>query len=234
VKKTKAPSEEARNRTALRSCRQILKTVRTVRVRHKETVRNDNNGDLIDGLLDKAVKTTQAVLLLANREYAEDAFILARSLASLSIDVAYLSANDDERFKSYRATGREARRRTAEQSGFNPPDADATDWADVKKRARRWQQGGAIKERAAKANLLSLYNYAYRHGSSFEHSDAWSLMTYDRENEWSRGVIMHLALLVTAYSLAYALKSWADFFGVRDADAVAAVNRDFLVAFPAK
>jgi hypothetical protein len=59
-------------------------------------------------------------------------------------------------------------------------------------------------------------------------------MTYDRENEWSRATIMHLALLVTAYSLAAAVDSWTRFFGVEDAEAESAVKSQFLTAFPAK
>jgi hypothetical protein len=183
--------------------------------------------------MDKAVKTARAILLLTNRNYPEDAFILARSLANLAIDLAYLSAKDDDRVASYRASGRLARRRIAEQCGFAPPDVDTPDWDDVKKRAKRWQQGGAIKDRAEKSNRGRLYQYAYRHGSSFEHSDAWSLMTYDPENKWARGVIMHLALLVTAYSLSESMKSWAQFFGVSSKDTANAIGRHFLAAFPA-
>ena len=79
---------------------------------------------------------------------------MARSLASLAIDLNYLSAKDADRFVTFRATGREARRRMAEQCGFAPPDAAATDWDDVKARAKRWKQGGAIYERATKADCL--------------------------------------------------------------------------------
>jgi hypothetical protein len=171
----------SRNRVALHACRNILKTARAIRQRHSQKSLTDD-GYIIDALMNKALKTARAILLLANRDYPEDAFILARSLAGLTIDLAYLSANDKDRFISYRAVGRTARRRMAEQCGLAPPDAKATDWDDVKARASRWQKAGAIKERAQKSNRLQLYEYAYRHGSSYEHSDAWSLLTYDRSN----------------------------------------------------
>ena len=58
----------------------------------------------------------RAILLLTTRDRLEDAYILARSLANLSIDLAYLSAKDEDRVISYRAVGRMARRRMAEQS----------------------------------------------------------------------------------------------------------------------
>ena|SRR2546422_2961051 len=153
----KSPSEAPRNRIALRSCRNILKTARAIQQRHRPSLTAD--GYIIDTLMDKALKTTRAILLLAHRDYAEDAFMLARSLAGLTIDLGYLSANDKERFISYRAVGRTARRRMAEQCGFAPPDAKATDWDEVKARARRWRQPGAIEQRAKKANRMRLYAY---------------------------------------------------------------------------
>jgi hypothetical protein len=229
------PREVPRNRVALHACRNILKTARAICERHAQRVGEPRTADgyIIDALLDKAIKTARAVLLLANRDYAEDAFILARSLAGLSIDLAYLSANERERFTSYRAVGRTARRRMAEQCGFSPPDARATDWDDVKTRANRWQRAGAIRERAEKSKRLRLYDYAYRHGSSYEHSDAWSLTTYDRTNQDGGAFVLHLALLVTSYSLAMAMESWSRFFDVTDSDGEAAIKKHFLGAFPA-
>jgi hypothetical protein len=227
------PREVPRNRIALRACRNILKTARAIRDRRSQRGKRTADGYIIDALLDKAIKTARAVLLLANRDYAEDAIILARSLAQLTIDLAYLSANDRERFISYRAVGRTARRRMAEQCGFSPPDASKTDWDDVKVRARRWQQGGAIRERSEKSNRLRLYDYAYRHGSSYEHSDAWSLTTYDRNNHDGAAFVVHLALLVTSYSLAMAMQSWSQFFNVTDPGGEAALQKHFLAAFPA-
>jgi hypothetical protein len=168
---------------------------------------------------------------LATRGYPEDGLILARSLASLAIDVSYLSAKDADRFTSYRATGRDARRRMAEQCGFTAPDAAATDWADVQARAKRWRSGG-IYDRARKADRLRLYEYAYRHGSSFEHSDAWSLLTYEPRNAKFRDVVLHLLLLIVAYSLVGAYQAWSRFFEIEDAPTDAAIKRQFLVAFP--
>lgn len=219
------------NRTALATCRAIRRRPQTVRQGSKLTL--NQNGQILELLLDKADKTARAVVSLGTESYPEDALVLARSLASLVIDLNYLSAKDADRFKSYRATGREARRRMAEQCGFAPPDAHASDWADVKARAKRWKRGGAIYERAKKADCLRLYDYAYRHGSSFEHSDAWSLMTYDPENAKSRHTVLHLALLIVAYSLVRAYQGWCRFFAIEDTRADEAIKRHFLAAFPA-
>jgi hypothetical protein len=114
---------------ALTACRRILKLVHAVRERVERQRTRD--GAIIDLLLDKAETTARAVLLLGTRGYAEDALVLARSLAGLAIDVAYLGAKDADRFRSYRATGREARKRMAEQCGFQAPDASAKDWEDA-------------------------------------------------------------------------------------------------------
>jgi Family of unknown function (DUF5677) len=233
---SESPREVARKRAALRACRDILKTTRAVRQRHSQRVEKSltDDGWIINALIDKTLKTARAVLILATRDYAEDAFVLARSLAGLTIDLAYLSANDKERFTSYRAVGRTARRLMAEQSGFTPPDAKATDWDDVKGRARRWRRSGAIEQRARKSNRLRSYEYSYRHGSSYEHSDAWSLTSYDRKNRGAGAVVLHLALLVTAHSVVMAMESWSRFFDVTDSAAEAAFEKHFLRAFPAK
>jgi len=219
-----------RCRTALRTCRGILKLTRTSRRRSKRTV--NRNGAIIELLLEKADRTALAVLFLGARGYAEDGLVLARSLAGLAIDVSYLAANDADRFTSYRATGREARRRMAEQCGFAPPDAAAADWTDVKRRAKRWQRGGAIYERAKKADRLRLYEYAYRHGSSFEHSDAWSLLTYEPQNASSRDAVLHLSLLVVAYALVASHQAWCRFFAIDHPSTDDAIKRHFLAAFP--
>lgn len=219
-----------RNRTALTACRGIRQRIQTVRQRRKPRLNPD--GEIVDLLLDKADKTARAVMILGTRAYAEDALVLARSLASLVIDLHYLSAKDAERFVSYRATGREARRRMAEQCGFAPPDAHAPDWKDVKARAKRWKQGGAIYERAKKSDCLRLYEYAYRHGSSFEHSDAWSLLTYDPKNAKFRDNVFHLALLIVAYALVRAYQGWCRFFTIEDKAADEIIKKHFLTAFP--
>jgi len=227
----KAAHLDHQNRARLRACRQILKIVNGLRKRHSalvhEELKRDGDGDIIEGLLDKGVKTANAILVLVRRNYPEDALILARSLAGLAIDIAYLSAKDRERFISYRAVGREARRRMAEQTGKKPPDADAPDWQEVKERARRWQQGGAIKQRAEKSDRLAIYEWAYRHGSSFEHSDAWSLMTYDPVNKWARRVVLNQALIITVHAIACAADSWTKFFGVEDLDAETKIKAYF-------
>src|SRR5262245_52710493 len=137
----KAAHLDHKSRARLRACRQILKIVNDLRKRHSALVHKEVNreedGEIIEGLLDKGVKTANAILVLIRRNYPEDALILARSLAGLAIDVAYLSARDRDRFISYRAVGLEARRRMAEQVGKEPPDADTTDWQDVKGRVKR-------------------------------------------------------------------------------------------------
>src|SRR5260370_9346935 len=120
----------AKNRKALTEWRRIRKRFNETRQKHEVTKGQD--AKTIDLLLDKADKTARAVLILGMRGYAEDGLILARSLASLAIDLNYLSAKDADRFVTFMATGREARPRMAEQCGFAPPDAAATDWDDAK------------------------------------------------------------------------------------------------------
>jgi len=185
-------------------------------------------------MLDKADKTTRGALLLATRGYIEDAFILARSLVNLTIDISYLSTKDAERFRSYRATGKIARRRVARLANVDPIDEENTDWTDAKKRAERWQKPGAIFERAEKSGCVDLYKHAYRHGSSYEHSDAWSLLTYEHDQGRAREVVLHLALLVVAYSVVKIYHAWSQFSGRATSSTEDRIKGHFLDAFPPK
>lgn len=180
----------------------------------------------------RAAKTARGALLLATRGYVEDASILARSLASLAIDLSYLSAGDHDRFLSYEATGRVARRRMAQTAGFAPLDEATTDWSDAKARSAQWQKPGAIAHRATKSGCADLYERAYRHGSSYEHSDAWSLLTFEANQAAARDVVLHLALLVIAYSLVKAYHAWSEFLGDQTPRIEQAIKDHFLDAFP--
>jgi hypothetical protein len=231
------PSErnffESRNRAAIRAAQRILKLVKSGRQRSQGT-QASSDAPAFNLMLDKAEKTARGALLLANRGHVEDAFILARSLVNLAINVSYLSTRDTERFISYRATGKIARRRMAQRAGATPIDEDRTDWEDAAKRARRWQAPGAISQRAAKAGCTDLYEHAYRHGSSYEHSDAWSLLTYESGQWRSRAIVFHLTMLVIAYSLTKTHEARGQFFGVSDPTTDTAIKAHFLAAFPQK
>ena len=219
----------ARNRSALKETRHILKIVRAARQR--SVILPLKAHEVIEGLARKAEKTAKAVLQLAPKGYPEDGLILARSLAGLAIDLSYLSANDMERFKTYVAVGLNARRRMAQQCGQPVPDEPAIDWEDVKLRVQQWKSDG-VYGRAQKSNCHLLFDYAYRHGSSFEHSDAWSLMTYERQNAWAREPILNITLLVTSYAAIAVHAAWSRFFSVEDPVTDAALERHFRIAFP--
>jgi uncharacterized protein DUF5677 len=185
-------------------------------------------------MLDKAEKTARAALLIANRGYTEDAFILARSLVNLAIDLSYLSARDTDRFETYRAAGRVARRRVAEAADVAPVDEERIDWTSAEKRARLWQKPGAIKQRASKSGCTEIYERAYRHGSSYEHSDAWSLLTYESGQARTKQVVFHLTMLTIAYALAKTHAARQHVFGLTDAATTNAIEAHFLAAFLTK
>jgi hypothetical protein len=229
-------ARDAQNRIALKTTRRIYKIIREVREKHARALPPSTpDGEIINGLMTKGLKTASAVLALNkdDRDYSEDALILSRSLASLAIDLAYLSANDADRFTTYRAMAAHAQKTMADQCGIalSPEVETAFDWQDIKTRVDRWR-GGGLRRRAEKSKRLPLYDYAYRHGSSFEHSDGWSLLTYLPENRWAAEVIRTLGLTTTSHALRMALGSWMAFHGVKDLEADARLEAEFLKACP--
>ena len=220
-----------RNRVAFTTCRRIRKHIKLGRLKHPVTI-TGRDDRIMDLLADKADTTARAALIVSTRGYVEDGLILARSLASLAIDLNYLCKKDADRFETFVANGRQARRKMIQQCGLTEPDEPNTDWADIKKRAKRWKQSGAIKQRAEKGECLRLYEYAYRHASSFEHSDAWSLLTFSKRFQNLREVIFHLAMLVVSFSLVFTHQAWCRYFGVSDKVTENAVKKHFHTAFP--
>jgi len=67
----KALHLDHQHRARLRACRQILKIVNGLRKRHSALVNKelcrDGGADIIEGLLDKGVKTANAILVLVSR-----------------------------------------------------------------------------------------------------------------------------------------------------------------------
>jgi hypothetical protein len=143
-----------RNRVAFTTCRRIRKHIKLGRLKHPVTI-TGRDDRIMDLLADKADTTARAALIVSTRGYVEDGLILARSLASLAIDLNYLCKKDADRFETFVANGRQARRKMIQQCGLTEPDEPNTDWADIKKRAKRWKQSGAIKQRAEKGECLA-------------------------------------------------------------------------------
>ena len=127
----------------------------------------------------KALKTFDAIRILCEGGYGEDAVILARSLVNVIINMGYIrSASDrDELARDFVAAGRIAHRDFMKQFPEPSPDSGKeVDWPAFEKRAKRWEFN--IRKRAEDAGLEKTYQEHYRFGSSFEHSDAWSLASY--------------------------------------------------------
>jgi hypothetical protein len=175
-------------------------------------------------LLPKALKTTGAILRLLDAEDVEDAVILARSLAGICIDLAYIagggdSGETDDRARDWRASGLWAERTFAQRVGLDVPNADRYDWEDVRARKQRWQGPGAIEHRARVGKVYEVYNWAYRHASSFEHSDSWSALVFAEGGEKYRPVLAQGALVTAAAALWGVVQAWAKLCRV-DIDAV--------------
>lgn len=130
------------------------------------------------GLNAKARKTFLAIETVACEGFGEDAMILARSLTNLCIDLGYICRTDSEnRAQQWMAQGRVSRRKIAGTFGHRPPDETAVDWTVMTARARQWK-AVRIFDRAKDADLLNFYEVAYRHGSVYEHSDAWGALAF--------------------------------------------------------
>jgi len=127
----------------------------------------------------KATKTLDAIRVLSESGFGQDAAILTRSLVNLVINLWYIGGDPEERTKDYIASGRKARRTFLERFPGRPgplPPLDA-DWEEVKERAKKWGDVN-IEMRAKGTPLEDTYHELYRHGSSLEHSDSWSADQY--------------------------------------------------------
>jgi hypothetical protein len=128
----------------------------------------------------KALKTLDAIRLLCESGYGEDAMILARSLVNLAINLGYIgrAPDPDERASDFVASGRIARRDFLRQFPQHPADwRKDVEWAALEERAKRWD-GIRIRDRAHEAGMDDFYREFYRFGSSYEHSDSASLSGY--------------------------------------------------------
>jgi hypothetical protein len=78
----------------------------------------------------------------------------------------------------------------------------------------------------------NLYNLAYRHGSTYEHSDGWSVASFEPGSEHLTDGVANLALLVAAFAFFHLTVRWGEFLGIETAAATAAMERAFLSGFP--
>jgi hypothetical protein len=129
-------------------------------------------------LFGRARKSVSAVRLLASSGHGEDAMAVGRSLVNLCIDLAYIVQEEsDDRTELWIANGRLTRRTMASEFGLRTEDEDTTNWNAVEALAKKWRAVN-IYERAKATGLENFYKVLYRHGSSFEHSDTWSLQAF--------------------------------------------------------
>jgi hypothetical protein len=193
------------------------------------------------GLHAKARKSFLALELIAREGFGEDAMILARSLTNLCIDLGYICrADSDNRARQWMARGRVSRRQLAQTFGLVPPDENEVDWPAMMALAKKWRDV-PIVDRAKDAELVNFYEIAYRHGSVFEHSDAWGALAFleivdnvvaIQPNPSPR--LVGTALLAGAFAFAQIVEIaghfWSfDFFG-RDAEMHSIVTTAFRTA----
>lgn len=174
---------EARYGREFDGCRQLWALAGTLWERNASRVTLDTGRPstaAVLGLHAKARKTFRAIGLLARQGYGEDGIILARSLTNLCIDLGYIcqeESKSDDRARQWMARGRISRRDLGQRFGVKPPDEGTVDWAVMTSRAEQWKDV-PIFDRAKSADLLNFYEVAYRHGSVFEHSDAWGALAF--------------------------------------------------------
>jgi len=143
-------------------------------------------------LFGKATKTLDAIRVLCESGFGQDAVILTRSLVNLVINLWYIGGEPEERTKDYIAAGRKARRDYLERFPGRPgrlPPLDP-DWEEVKQRGKRWNDVN-IQMRAKGSPLDDTYHEVYRYGSSLEHSDSWSGNQYVGPRDGETFLINH-------------------------------------------
>lgn len=111
-------------------------------------------------------------------------------------------------------------------------------WSEIGKLAKQWRDT-SIYERADQGALADLYTTAYRHGSSFDHSDSWSALSYlrrvgtDVELRTARSddfLVAH-ALFVAAFAFLKIVLIRARFYCVPSEDAEEQMEKMFSAGF---
>lgn len=136
-------------------------------------------------LFGKATKSLDAIRLLCETGFGQDAVILTRSLVNLAINLWYIgSAPDpDERALDYNASRWMAQRRFfANFPGRPTALPEPPNLAEIEERAKRWDAvtilDNTILDKTKGSDLDDTYREVYRFGSSMDHSDSWSAGAY--------------------------------------------------------
>ena len=139
----------------------------------------------------RAFRTLNAIRILCDEGYGEEALVLARSLLNIAIDLGYISMEDSDSparrwLFFYGIVAREEIHR-------HPSPDDLSDVAEVQelgdeivrrfpayeKDARKGWSGLSIREGAQKSNIEARYwyDYVYWDLSSVEHADSFGTAT---------------------------------------------------------
>ena len=154
----------------------------------------------IAALFTKGYKSFNAIRLLAEKGFGEDALVIVRSLINLSIDVAYIRLDaSEERALDWLFAGGKQARTLLERLGHNL-DKESS---DALGRAKSWKSV-SIAQRAEITGAISFYKLGYHLGSSYEHSDFASSVTYMKPHTHEGGPQFHP--WPTAHLVDHALK----------------------------
>lgn len=160
----------------------------------------------------KALKTFDAIRVLCESGYGEDAVILARGLVNLAINLGYIgrAPDPDVRAEEFISAGRITQRDFLGLFQKYPRDwGKDVDWELHEERAKRWP-GVNIRRRAEVADLEDLYLEFYKFGSSYEHSDSWSVASYwGASDDTDRQIVNHPTDDLVAVTLGYTFKAMA-------------------------
>jgi hypothetical protein len=174
---------------------------------------------VIAALFAKALKTVHAIYLLAREGYGEDAVDLARTLTNICIDVGYICHDEsDARASQWMAMGPiERLKMKRDVSGLTKPEKDQ--YGQLKTLTKTWTDLG-IEGRARQCGRFPMYAMAYRHGSSYSHSDSWStgqFLTEDTEQlvqaqNQPSGACVDTALFIAAMATYDIVATWGRFY----------------------
>jgi hypothetical protein len=163
--------------------------------------------------------------------------ILARSLVNLTINMGYVgrAQDPDEPARDFIAAGRIAHRDFIKQFPQLPAEwGTNVDWPAHEKRAKRWEKV-SIWKRARRAGMETMYREHYCFGSSYEHSDAWSLASFwGPSDETNQQISNHrsdnlveIALAITFMAMAVLVEMVAAAFQLPEAQTIATLRATF-------
>ena len=157
---SEAAARRARHQQLFEAIASLGRTIEEIWLANKGRIRVHGPAQRVLAVLSgKATKTLDAIRILCESGFGQDAVILTRSLVNLVINVWYIgpASNPDEQALDYNASGWKAWHKFLRDfPGRRDPPPELPNFAEIEERAKRWDDV-SIFEKASGSDLQETY-----------------------------------------------------------------------------